>query len=158
MFDEIKRSVTMKEIADRYGIEVNRSGFAHCPFHSDNTASLKLYDNSFYCFGCGKGGDVTDFVSSLFDINLYQAALRINDDFGLHLTSRKSTTEKSEIIKRRTKEKKEREVFEKNYLNKCEEYKNISKSLKDETDEWKKAEMIARLDYLDYFFDETHWR
>lgn len=158
MFDEIKKAVTMREIADKYGIEINRSDFAHCPFHTDNTASMKLYDHSFYCFGCGKGGDITDFVAELYGISLYQAALRINDDFGLQLTSKKSKADKSEIMKRRAKEKKEREAFEKDYLEKCEEYKSINRSLMDETDEWKKAEMIARLDYLDYFFDETHWR
>ena len=34
-----------------------------CPFHADSTPSLHLYDNGkWHCFGCGKHGDVLDFI------------------------------------------------------------------------------------------------
>ena len=35
-----------------------------CPFHSEKTPSFTVYpqDNSFYCFGCGAGGDVISFI------------------------------------------------------------------------------------------------
>lgn len=34
-----------------------------CPFHEEKTASFFIYpDNSFYCFGCGQGGNAIDFV------------------------------------------------------------------------------------------------
>lgn len=37
---------------------------ACCPFHDDHTPSFYLYPetNRFWCFGCGVGGDVIDFV------------------------------------------------------------------------------------------------
>lgn len=60
--DEIKQSVTMQEILSRYGIKENRAGFICCPFHREKTASCKIYEDSFYCFGCGIGGDIFDFV------------------------------------------------------------------------------------------------
>ena len=44
-----------------YGIEVNRSGMACCPFHDDKNPSMKLNEEYFYCFGCGATGDVIDF-------------------------------------------------------------------------------------------------
>ena len=35
-----------------------------CPFHSEKTPSFTVYpaDNSFYCFGCGVGGDAITFI------------------------------------------------------------------------------------------------
>lgn len=60
--DEIKQSVKMYEVLSRYGITQNRAGFICCPFHREKTASCKIYEDSFYCFGCGTGGDIFDFV------------------------------------------------------------------------------------------------
>ena len=40
--EEIKQTYSMRDILDRYGIHVNRSSFASCPFHTgDRTPSLK---------------------------------------------------------------------------------------------------------------------
>lgn len=38
-----------------------------CPFHSEKTPSFVVYphDNSFYCFGCGIGGDAVTFVKQM---------------------------------------------------------------------------------------------
>ena len=35
-----------------------------CPFHSEKTPSFVVYGDtqSFYCFGCGAGGDVISFI------------------------------------------------------------------------------------------------
>ena len=60
--EEIKQSVKMLDILSKYGIRPNRAGFISCPFHKEKSASCKIYDDSFYCFGCGIGGDVFDFV------------------------------------------------------------------------------------------------
>ena len=38
-----------------------------CPFHSEKTPSFTVYpaDNSFYCFGCGVGGDAITFIKKI---------------------------------------------------------------------------------------------
>ena len=38
-----------------------------CPFHSEKTPSFVVYpaDNSFYCFGCGIGGDAVTFIKQM---------------------------------------------------------------------------------------------
>ena len=35
-----------------------------CPFHSEKTPSFTVFtqSQSFYCFGCGAGGDVVSFI------------------------------------------------------------------------------------------------
>ena len=38
-----------------------------CPFHSEKTPSCTIYSDtqSFYCFGCGAGGDVISFIKKI---------------------------------------------------------------------------------------------
>lgn len=61
--EELKSTYSMKDVIGKYGLFPNRAGFVSCPFHyGDHTASLKIYKDSFYCFGCGASGDIFDFV------------------------------------------------------------------------------------------------
>lgn len=86
--NDLKNLLTMRDVTERYGIEINRAGFAHCPFHSgDRDASLKIYSGGrgWYCFGCGEGGDVISFVQKLFNLDFMSALRKLNDDFGLNL-------------------------------------------------------------------------
>ena len=88
VFSEIKDRLAMPEVARFYGLEVNRAGMACCPFHDDKTPSLKVYDDHFYCFGCGATGDCTGFVAKLFGLRQIDAAKKISEDFGLGLFDR----------------------------------------------------------------------
>ena len=65
IFEQAKALATAREAAEYYGLEVDRSGMACCPFHEDHTPSLKL-DERFHCFGCGEDGDVIDFTAKYF--------------------------------------------------------------------------------------------
>ena len=85
----IKQSLSMQEVAEKYGFYPNRAGFVQCPFHTgDHTASLKVYTEKgggFYCFGCKAHGSVIDFVMRIFDCSFQTALERLNSDFGLGL-------------------------------------------------------------------------
>lgn len=64
--EEIKSRYSMQDIVARYGFHPNRTGFISCPFHKgDHTASMKLYSDSFNCFGCGANGDIFTFVQKM---------------------------------------------------------------------------------------------
>ena len=84
LFEIVKYSVSCREAAERYGVEVNHYGMALCPFHNDRHPSLYVADDHYYCFACGEHGDVIDFVSKLFQLSLYDAAQKLAADF--HLT------------------------------------------------------------------------
>ena len=83
IFEAVKQSVTVREAAQMYGIEVNRSGMACCPFHDDKNPSMKLNEDYFYCFGCGATGDVIDFTARLYNLSPKEAAEKLTQDFGL---------------------------------------------------------------------------
>ncbi len=82
LFEAVKESVSPRQIADYYGLQV-RNDMASCLFHDERTPSMKLYDDHFYCFGCGKHGDVTDMVGKLFGLSPKEAAEKIAQDFGI---------------------------------------------------------------------------
>ena len=82
IFETVKQSVTARQAAKAYGLEVDVHGMALCPFHDDHHPSLKL-DQRFYCFGCGASGDVIDFAARLFGISLKDAAKKLAEDFGI---------------------------------------------------------------------------
>jgi len=46
-------------------IKVGRMGFAQCVFHQEKTASLKVYPDHVYCFGCSRRGDAIDIYMVL---------------------------------------------------------------------------------------------
>ena len=83
VFEAVKQSITVREAAQMYGIEVNRSGMACCPFHDDKNPSMKLNEEYFYCFGCGATGDAIDFTARLYNLSPKEAAEKLAQDFGL---------------------------------------------------------------------------
>ena len=63
---ELDQRSPIADIASSY-VDLKRRGknrVGLCPFHNEKTPSFNIYpeNNSFYCFGCGKGGGVLQFV------------------------------------------------------------------------------------------------
>ena len=60
-----------------------RQGF--CPFHDEAEGSFTVYADSerWYCFGCGLGGDVLDFVQRVDNLSLPEAIARLDGSLGL---------------------------------------------------------------------------
>lgn len=82
IFLEVKEHLTTRQVAEFYGLQVKRNGFACCPFHEEKHPSMKL-DRNYHCFGCGIGGDVIDYVSRMFGLSQYEAALKLIEEFHL---------------------------------------------------------------------------
>ena len=56
-----------------------------CPFHDEVEGSFTVYADSerFYCFGCGEGGDVLDFIRRSENLSLPEAIARLGGSPGL---------------------------------------------------------------------------
>ena len=85
IFQDIKDRVDLKDLVRFYGLEVDRGGFACCPFHNERHPSFKVYEDHYHCFGCGEHGDHVDFVQKLYGLSNIEAAKQIIKDFGLGL-------------------------------------------------------------------------
>ena len=116
--ERIKAALDIERVVGFYGYEPNRQGFVSCPFHNERTASLKIYpnSNSFYCFGCGAGGDVIDCVRLLYGLDFGQACLRLESDFGLVGGQSAASPELSERAKKRNAEKAEYKALEDRFV------------------------------------------
>ena len=101
---EIKNQYSMRDILRRYGLHPNRAGFISCPFHmGDRTASMKIYKDSFNCFGCGANGDIFAFVQKMDNCDFKTAF------YSLGGTYEKPTFSSNLAIYRAQKEKEKRE-------------------------------------------------
>jgi DNA primase len=58
-----------------------------CPFHSEKTPSFAVYpeSNSFYCFGCGAGGDAVSFLMRMERLDYVEAVKALSQRVGMRL-------------------------------------------------------------------------
>lgn len=86
LFQTAKGRLDIKQVAETYGLQIDRAGKALCPFHSEKTPSLSFKGQGFKCFGCGAGGDVFRLAGGLLGISKpIEVLKRLNSDFGLGL-------------------------------------------------------------------------
>lgn len=74
---ELKARSDISEVVSSY-VNLKRSGrnlVGLCPFHNEKTPSFNIYpeNGSFYCFGCGAGGDVITFIRRIENLDYIEA-------------------------------------------------------------------------------------
>ncbi len=75
--DQLKMSCDIETIVSSY-VSLKRAGRTSkglCPFHSEKSPSFVVYheNQSFYCFGCGAGGDVISFIMRIENLGYIEA-------------------------------------------------------------------------------------
>jgi hypothetical protein len=105
IFRQVKELLDIKYVLDVYGVPTDAKGAALCPFHREKTKSFKLYENSFYCFGCGTGGTVIDFVMKTFGLTELEAAQKLDTDFGLNLADKNPKRVSQKLIAKAKEDK-----------------------------------------------------
>ena len=83
-FKEAKNLLDIGEVAAWLGLEIKR-GYISCPFHRERTPSCKLYEHTFFCFGCGKSGDSISLVAQAKGATQFEALKELNQAFSLGL-------------------------------------------------------------------------
>ena len=77
---ELKYRSDIEQVVGSY-VNLRRRGrtlSGLCPFHSEKSPSFTVYpeNQSFYCFGCGAGGDVISFIRRIENLD-YMEAVRL---------------------------------------------------------------------------------
>lgn len=84
---EIKYKNPIEEVISPY-VNLKRAGRnlnGLCPFHNEKTPSFTVYTDtgSFYCFGCGAGGDAVGFIRKIENLDYIEAVKRLADRAGV---------------------------------------------------------------------------
>ena len=89
LIEEVRKA---NDIVDVVGEHVSlkkkgRNYFGLCPFHGENTPSFSVTQEKqiFHCFGCGKGGNVFNFLMELEGFSFYQAVEYLANKSGIML-------------------------------------------------------------------------
>ena len=83
----LKARHPLAEVVESAGVKLKGRGRVRqgvCPFHDEAEPSFTVYGDSerWYCFGCGLGGDVLDFIQRIENLTLPEAIRRL--DVGGH--------------------------------------------------------------------------
>ena len=83
----LKARHPLAEVVEAQGVKLRGRGRVRqgvCPFHDEAEGSFTAYGDSerWYCFGCGLGGDVLDFVQRSQGITLPEAIARLDGGHG----------------------------------------------------------------------------
>lgn len=86
---ELKLRSDITEIASSY-VNLKRHGrnmVGLCPFHGEKTPSFNIYteSGSFYCFGCGAGGDVITFIMKIENLDYVEAVKFLAQRAGMEM-------------------------------------------------------------------------
>lgn len=84
-------------------IRRGRNYICSCPFHSEKTPSCTIFTDtqSFYCFGCGAGGDVITFIMKIENLDFTEAVKLLAQRSGLEIP--KENSRDSQLAKRKTR-------------------------------------------------------
>ncbi len=95
----------IEEIISSY-IQLKRSGRTLrglCPFHNEKTPSFFVYPetSSYYCFGCGAGGDVITFIRSIENLDYLDSVKLLADRAGMNMPQNDGSAEINSNLRRR---------------------------------------------------------
>ena len=89
IIDEIKFRNNIETVVSTY-VTLKRAGSnfnGSCPFHSEKTPSFTVFPStqSFYCFGCGAGGDAITFIMRMENLDYISAVRLLAERSGVKL-------------------------------------------------------------------------
>nr|UVY55540.1 MAG: CHC2 zinc finger protein [Bacteriophage sp.] len=136
LFDEVNAVLSTKEVAERLGFVVNRSGFINSPINAEEkTPSCKIYpgNRGFYDFSSGIGGDTLKLASLVLGVDAWKAAQYLIEQFKLDIntSSKISGTEVKKLKQQREADQKRKNVGKKKWVAEMDNLKAIIQTCED---------------------------
>lgn len=96
--EELSRRTDIVDLVGNY-VELKRAGRMEkglCPFHNEKSPSFYVYPetNSYYCFGCGAGGDPINFIKNIQNLDYVEAVKFLAARVGMPMPDEDDTMSK----------------------------------------------------------------
>ena len=171
IIEEIRTGNDIVAVISEY-IKLEKKGknyFGLCPFHREKTPSFCVVpaDQFYYCFGCGKGGNVIQFVMSIENLDFIDSVKLLAERAGLQIPEKGRDFSEKDALKKKIYEINKKSAlffFEnfnseqgkraKNYLEKRGITENISRKFGIGYSDNKRDLLYKHLLSLDYKEDE----
>lgn len=75
LLEQLKETITPRQMAEQYGLTVERNGMVCWLFHVDCTPSMKLNEDYYYYFSYGAYRDIIVFTAKVLGLRLMDVAL-----------------------------------------------------------------------------------
>ena len=90
--EEIKNSIKLSEVIGKnlsLKKRDNNNYVALCPFHKEKTPSFNISDDKgfYHCFGCGKNGDIFNYLMETENLSFVEALKTLADQAGINFSN-----------------------------------------------------------------------
>jgi len=125
--NEVSSRSSLSEIVSGY-VKLKRNGTSYlglCPFHKEKTPSFHVDEDKqlFYCFGCGAGGNVFDFIMRAENLDFVDALQLLAQRAGVTLEEEQRTSH----VNREEESLRRKRILEMNRLAARHFYENLGK-------------------------------
>ena len=106
IIEEVRQKNDIVDVVSQY-VKLTRKGssyFGLCPFHNEKTPSFSVTPGKqmYYCFGCGAGGNVFNFIMEYENYTFGEALKHLADRAGVELPKIEYSREVREKVQERT--------------------------------------------------------
>ncbi|GAA3019200.1 DNA primase [Tetragenococcus solitarius] len=91
VIDDVREKTNIVDVIGQY-VQLKKSGSKNysglCPFHNEKTPSFSVAEDKqfYYCFGCGRGGNVFSFIQEIEGLSFIESVLKVAEIEGIEVS------------------------------------------------------------------------
>ncbi|AYW50989.1 DNA primase [Tetragenococcus halophilus] len=93
VIDDVREKTNVVDVIGQY-VQLKKSGSKNysglCPFHNEKTPSFSVAEDKqfYYCFGCGRGGNVFSFIQEIEGLSFVESVIKVAELEGIEVAEK----------------------------------------------------------------------